>query len=192
MLASVYCNSLLATLNSRQFVLSRGLTKRERKRLEADPEGADPESQRVSLSANRRSEAERGGTSTPSARAVFTSMLEPPFLTTFEVEEEDFRRTESERSLDERMTDQERTPGQVQERTTQQRQRPSLSRDNYRREDLNISASELRNPSMPPGIETQSHTINFESSDDPEKLSPGSNDTMTPMSMDSTKKFGQL
>ncbi|EJD03594.1 uncharacterized protein FOMMEDRAFT_145868 [Fomitiporia mediterranea MF3/22] len=94
----IYCNSLLATLNSRDYVLSKGLSSRERiqkiRRENGDAELGNvkddngeqirnkelPEQSRLPMATE--SSAGRWASTMNATQAILTSFLEPPFLFT--------------------------------------------------------------------------------------------------------------
>lgn len=187
LLVLVYCNSLLVTLNSRKFVQTRGLTERQRRHLEleANPESGDGGSKdsHVTPSEKERTDEQRRqqqqqqaqtGSTVPSVRTMFTSLLSPPFLSTVEGEETQYTQytpyTRSESFYDRtRTTDLEMSMSQARsmdmdpQSTTQSRSRhgTSLSRDNFRQENPSVSASDSEDPEpgLPPGITTKVHVI---------------------------------
>ena len=151
--------------------------------MEADPEHAVPDSQQVSRWDVARNEAEEVRSTTPGTRAVFTSMLDPPFLFTVS--------GASQHSDDSEGRD------QAPDTTAQRSMSPSMRRSQSasRREDLIITLDQADNPAVPPGIETHASNLNVNKCEDPEKLSLGPQSPMSPISpqsLDSTKKFGSL
>ncbi|THH07357.1 hypothetical protein EW145_g3443 [Phellinidium pouzarii] len=81
----IYCTSLLATLNSREYVLSRGKAPLQRERMgEADVKqleaGNMPPLGHSDASAGLRPGAGKWASTLEATRPVFTSFLEPPFL----------------------------------------------------------------------------------------------------------------
>ena len=117
----------------------------------------------------------------PGTRAVFSSMLDPPFLFTV--------------SGGSQHSDDSGGQDQAPDTAAQRSMSPfrSRSRSASRREDLVITLDQAENPTVPPGIEPR--VSNPNEYEDPEKLSFGPQSPISPMSpqsLDSTKKFGNL